>query len=223
MQTTQENSAQAKAKGNTSNRPNGHEWYYPNPEDRPDAESPKIKSGTAREAVDATQRKNFTINEFRELLEQEDITLRYNPLADSVEMCKGDGEYSELDAPTEAYLTTQIPLRFQKGSMAHKVSSHEVRLMRDVIAAEKSVNPFLERIDGLVWDGQPRLDRLFSDSLQLKPTAYLKAASRLTLCAIVARQYEPGIKFDYMFVLLGAQGIGKSVWVSSITDGLYHT
>ena len=225
----------AKGKPSMSNAKglNGHAWYYPNSDSenndaegtsvKPDSKSPKPKSRTARNKPNAAQCDNFTIEEFRQLLEQEGIALRYNPLADSVEMCKGDGEYSELDGPTEAYLITQIPLRFHNGKMAHKISSHEVRLMRDTIAAENSVNPFLERIDALEWDGQPRLGRLFSDSLRLKPTAYLEAVSRLSLCAIAARQYEPGIKFDYMFVLLGAQGIGKTVWVYNITDGKYHT
>ena len=43
-------------------------------------------------------------------------------------------------------------------------------------------------------------------------TAYVRAVTRKTLCAAVARIYEPGIKFDSMLVLNGPQGMGKSTF-----------
>ena len=99
----------------------------------------------------------------------------------------------------------------------------EWRLMRDTIAAENRVNPFRDYLKGLTWDNDPRLDRLFADSLQLEQRPFLAALSRMVLCAIVARQYEPGCKFDYMTVLKGGQGLGKSAWVRAITDGRFHS
>ncbi len=43
-------------------------------------------------------------------------------------------------------------------------------------------------------------------------TPYVRAVTRKTLCAAVARIYEPGIKFDSMLVLNGPQGMGKSTF-----------
>lgn len=40
--------------------------------------------------------------------------------------------------------------------------------------------------------------------------------SRKTLCAAYMRVYHPGIKFDYMPVLNGAQGIGKSTFIANL-------
>ena len=168
-------------------------------------------------------RDNFTIRECRQFLLAEGVALRYNELADSVEASEGGGPYTELDGHTEARLLTQIPLKFYDGRQAHKLSVAEWRLMRDTIAAENRVNPFRDYLKGLTWDNEPRLDRLFADSLQLEQTPFLAALSRMVLCAIVARQYEPGCKFDYMAVLKGGQGLGKSAWVRAITDGKFHS
>lgn len=77
-------------------------------------------------------------------------------------------------------------------------------------------HPIREYLDGLVWDGKERLDNLFIDYLGADGTKdndlgdYNRAITRKFFTAAVARVYEPGAKFDYMLVLSGPQGIGKS-------------
>jgi putative DNA primase/helicase len=51
---------------------------------------------------------------------------------------------------------------------------------------------------------------LLVDYLGAEDTDYVRAVTRKTLVAAVARIYEPGIKFDSILVLNGPQGIGKS-------------
>ena len=60
------------------------------------------------------------------------------------------------------------------------------------------------------WDGTARLDRLFIDYLGAADNAYIRAVARKSLCAAVARAMQPGVKYDTMPILVGAQGIGKS-------------
>lgn len=60
------------------------------------------------------------------------------------------------------------------------------------------------------WDGVQRLDRLFIDYLGAADNAYIRAVARKSLCAAVARAMQPGVKYDTMPILVGAQGIGKS-------------
>lgn len=70
------------------------------------------------------------------------------------------------------------------------------------------VRQFLESL--APWDGQSRLDCYLADITDSENTEFLKRAGRWFLIAMVARIFKPGIKFDYMLVLEGKQGQGKS-------------
>lgn len=98
-----------------------------------------------------------------------------------------------------------------------------------VVSAERLYHPIKEYFETLQWDETERVDTLLIDYLGAEDTPYVRAVTRKTLAAAVARVYEPGIKFDSILVLNGPQGIGKSTlftllgkqWYSdslSITD-----
>lgn len=71
-------------------------------------------------------------------------------------------------------------------------------------------DPVKDYLSKLVWDGVPRLDKLFVDFLGAADSSYVRAVTRKAFCAAVARIFAPGRKFDNMTILTGAQGIGKS-------------
>ena len=80
-----------------------------------------------------------------------------------------------------------------------------------VAAMERAFHPIRDYLTNLpAWDGVERLDTLLIDKLQADNNAYVRAVTRKTLVAAVARIFEPGVKFDEMLVLVGMQGIGKS-------------
>lgn len=81
-----------------------------------------------------------------------------------------------------------------------------------VVSAERLYHPVKEYLNGLTWDGTERLDTLLVEYMGAEDTPYVRAVTRKTLCAAVARIYEPGIKFDSMLVLNGPQGMGKSTF-----------
>jgi predicted P-loop ATPase len=85
-----------------------------------------------------------------------------------------------------------------------------------VISAERVYHPIKEYFDTLSWDGEERIDRLLVDYLGAEDNAYTRAVTRKTLCAAVARVYEPGVKFDSILVLNGPQGIGKSTFFAKL-------
>ena len=61
-----------------------------------------------------------------------------------------------------------------------------------------------------------RVDTLLIDYLGAEDNAYVRAVSRKTLCAACRRVFQPSVKFDHMPVLNGAQGIGKSTFISKL-------
>lgn len=79
-----------------------------------------------------------------------------------------------------------------------------------VVSVERLYHPVKEYLGSLEWDGTERLDTLLIDYLGADDTPYVRAVTRKTLVAAVARIYQPGVKFDSILVLNGAQGIGKS-------------
>ena len=85
-----------------------------------------------------------------------------------------------------------------------------------VASSERLYHPVKEYLGSLEWDGHLRLDTLLIDYLGAEDNAYVRAVTRKTLVAAVARIYEPGIKFDSILVLNGPQGIGKSTLFSRL-------
>ncbi|MHB1651651.1 MAG: virulence-associated E family protein [Desulfitobacteriaceae bacterium] len=81
------------------------------------------------------------------------------------------------------------------------------------VAHVNRFHPIIEYLEAQKWDGVPRIDRLFIDYLGANDSDYVKEVTRKMFIAAVKRLYEPGCKFDYMLVLVGPQGAGKSTIV----------
>lgn len=77
-------------------------------------------------------------------------------------------------------------------------------------------HPIQEYILGTKWDGKKRLDTLLIDYFGCEDTAYTRAAIRKSLCAAVARVFEPGTKFDMVLILVGEQGTYKSTFLRKL-------
>lgn len=90
------------------------------------------------------------------------------------------------------------------------------------VAVERARHPIRDRLKELPsWDGIERLDRLLIDYLGAEDSEYVRIVTRKTLVAAVARVMEPGVKFDYMLVLNGPQGIGKSTLFAKLAGGWF--
>ena len=83
-----------------------------------------------------------------------------------------------------------------------------------IVSSQNRINDVMEYLQGLKWDGVKRVDRLLQDYLGAEDNAYTRAVMRKSLCAAVARAVEGGVKYDYMPIFTGPQGIGKSTFLS---------
>lgn len=86
----------------------------------------------------------------------------------------------------------------------------------DLIMHENSFHPVRDYLDSIHWDGVPRIETLFIDYLGADDTKYHRCATRKWIIAGVARIRDPGCKFDYVLILVGRQGIGKSTTFSKL-------
>lgn len=83
-------------------------------------------------------------------------------------------------------------------------------------AMRAQFNPVVEYLDGVTWDGEPRVDSLLADCLGADRSDYNSEAMLLFMRGAIHRARRPGCKFDYMLTLLGGQGIGKSSFLGAL-------
>lgn len=82
----------------------------------------------------------------------------------------------------------------------------------DTFIQQRATHAVREYLNGLKWDCVPRLDTVLIDYLGAEDSTYTRKVTRLLFCAAVTRIFEPGAKYDYLVVLIGAQGVGKSTF-----------
>lgn len=91
-----------------------------------------------------------------------------------------------------------------------KVAKNDLLDAVAACASNQAYHPVRDYLNGLSWDGKPRLDSLFIDYLGAQDTPYTRAVTRKVFTAAVARVMRPGCKYDTMLVLVGKQGRHKS-------------
>jgi Virulence-associated protein E-like domain len=80
----------------------------------------------------------------------------------------------------------------------------------DTSCLESRFHPILDYLDGLKWDGKPRITIILSKYFGADDTELNQAISKIMMLAAVRRVRKPGCKFDTAPILEGKQGSGKS-------------
>ena len=79
-----------------------------------------------------------------------------------------------------------------------------------IVLTRHRIHPVREYLKGLVWDGVPRVDDLLIRYCGAEDNKYTRAVTRKWMVGAVKRILQPGCKMDYMLMLIGEQGTGKS-------------
>jgi len=91
--------------------------------------------------------------------------------------------------------------------------------------AANTYHPILEYLDTLefTWDGKPRIDTWLIDYLGVADTPFVRAFGRLVMIASVRRVRQPGVKWDYMPVLVGLENKAKSLAIETLYGKKYFS
>lgn len=116
-----------------------------------------------------------------------------------------DGDnYGEWTDKDDSALRAYLDIKYNLRNKADYEDGFNMALLENVY------NPLTGFLDALEWDGVPRIDDALNRYLGVEKTEYNLAAFRVFLQGAIHRAYDPGCKFDYMMVLIGKQGDGKS-------------
>jgi putative DNA primase/helicase len=131
------------------------------------------------------------------------VTVMRQPPWDKDHKDKTPRSIIESDAPMWAADLEKFGIKTNKDTVSDYIG-HIARL--------NTVNPPADYFNSLAWDGQHRLDRWLTYYLgaEKQDAEYLRLVGSKWLMAVVARALTPGIKFDNVLILEGAQGTKKT-------------
>ncbi|MBH8600503.1 virulence-associated E family protein [Thermoactinomyces sp. CICC 23799] len=115
------------------------------------------------------------------------------------------------DAALRGYIENTYGIR-------HKDRLTDALLMT---SRKNAFHPVEDYLNGLEWDGVPRLETVFIEYLGVKDSLHTRKLTKKALVAAVKRIFEPGAKFDEMITLVGPQGIGKSRIIHKLSKGWF--
>lgn len=137
--------------------------------------------------------------------------LRFNTLSQSIEFTRRPF-WLHANSPLTAWddNDANAVLKYLSTNLAFNTSKNLIHDSALAVASQNMYNPVINYLESLTWDGIPRLHNWLSTYVRVTETEYTNAVGELLLRAAIKRAYESGCKYDYMVVLEGEQGIGKS-------------
>ena len=138
--------------------------------------------------------------------------LRYNNFSNEVEL-EGTPVTDDDD--------TKVCIWMEKKGMSLKPPAIRAALIN--VARRSSYNPLQDYLNGLEWDGEPRLNTWLSKYLGCDTKPYTEMIARKFLIGAVARALQPGCKMDTMLILEGPQGVKKSSAIEALFSAAWFT
>ncbi|MBZ4336441.1 VapE domain-containing protein [Corallococcus sp. AS-1-12] len=157
-------------------------------------------------------------------------TLRFNEVTKEIEHAgsplRADVHQDGLDAEIAVWLQGS-----SYGRLGLMPRPAQVRDVLRQVAHANAYDPLRDYLEGLVWDGTPRIDAFLERYLGASgDTEHLRTIGPKWLISAVARALKPGCKVDTVLILEGAQGLRKSTafrvlagaWYSDATLDIGH-
>ena len=96
--------------------------------------------------------------------------------------------------------------------------SEKVMDALNIVSAKHAYNPVTEILEQCYhqWDGQKHIENLLPDYLGVEKSDYTTEVLKLFMLGAITRAYRPGCKFDYVPIIYGTQGCGKSTFCRAL-------
>lgn len=131
------------------------------------------------------------------------------------------GERSPDGYPRELQDNDEVALAAWLNHRGLSPQINTVASMVREIASRNMRNPLADWLNGLEWDGEPRVERWLHTYAGAADTAYEHTVGRKFMISAVARALTPGCKCDTMLILEGPQGLKKSTLARVLCGDAY--
>ena len=176
--------------------------------------TPEQTADEVRESLDVTQ-KGQTANTLRNcktVFPHDPLlkgAVRYNLLTERIDIVRNLGWRRSTSAITDTDMKYLL-LYFEE---TYGITSEKkIAAALEIAANENCYHPIRERLDSLVWDGQPRIRSCLHHFLGAECSDYIEEVFRHFLFGAIRRVFSPGCKYEEMLCLVGGQGAGKSTF-----------
>lgn len=185
------------------------------PEERlEEVEKDLLPTQSLRESLEKNDRGNPKANVSNVVrILKEDPTLAgaiaFNELSERIDIIKDLGWQRDGVTLTDtdmAYITLYIDKNYGIGYQSM------IETAVKVVANENRYHPIRDVLNGLVWDGVPRVENMLTHFFGAEKTELITTTMKLFMLGAVARVFKPGTKFETSMCLVGGQGVGKSTF-----------
>ena len=151
-----------------------------------------------------------TLENYRHLLQEFEITARYDVIAKTEEVIF-PGIRTTIDNQLPSALTEIASLAARYGLPAGRLEQMVFK-----ICDENPVNPILDWIQSASWDGESRVSTLIESVRSDEPRLTPILITKWLLSMVKALTSVKGYSSQGVLVLQGAQGLGKSRWLGAL-------
>lgn len=146
-------------------------------------------------------------------------SFRYNKFSNEHESnVRTQRDFAPLQKDDIIYVMIYIQKTY---TFFEKVPQQTVQEAITAVAHKYPVNPPVDLIRSVEWDGVPRIEYWLHETFGVEDNEVNRAIAANWLKGLVNRVITPGCKFDTVLVLEGEQGIGKSTVLRVIGGDWY--